>query len=177
MYQHYDRFSETPLSAALGPNNRNSSIRQTLHPQERYYNQPLVDTEIVACPHITDNASIINYVTPTFENHLNVSLNQSIEHNLPEQTQGNVYYGDLEQQSCSNINGFEKEPAEGHCCITFVNLLLYVMIIIFIILMTTMDLFPWVAGQIIGVPYLVYFFIGCCNNPMNGFFSNIKNYS
>lgn len=177
MLQQYSRFSETPLSAAFGPNNRNSPSRPNPLFQESYYEQSLRETEIVAYPRITDNASHIDYVTPTFQNHLNVSLNQSLDTNLTEHIQGNVYYGDLEQQTCYNLKGFENEPAEGHCCITLFNLLLFAMIIIFIVFMATLDLYPWIAGLFIGVPYLIYFFIGYCNNPKNEYFSNMKNYT
>lgn len=57
------------------------------------------------------------------------------------------------------------------------NLVLVVFGLIAVIVINVLDLPPWIAGQMVGMPYLLYFFMSLCSHSLWPHFGNMKNYS
>jgi hypothetical protein len=48
------------------------------------------------------------------------------------------------------------------------------MVVVSLVLITKLKLFPWIAAQMVGIPYLFYLCFGYCSNSLNQYFSSMK---
>jgi hypothetical protein len=57
------------------------------------------------------------------------------------------------------------------------TIILFGMVVVSLVLITRLKLFPWIAAQMVGIPYLLYLCFGYCSNSLNQYFSSMKPYN
>jgi hypothetical protein len=87
-----------------------------------------------------------------------------------------IYYGDLDNQTCTNLRTFVKEPAEKHCCVLILNIILLAATVVGLMMVVILKLPAWFLAQFIGLPFILYIVFGLCINNIKPYFTNMKPY-
>ena len=116
------------------------------------------------------------FLAPNFDNQITAALSPNILPMVPNNMGGTVYYGTLETETCANVQAVTKLPAETYKCLLVLNIILFVAVILGILVLVKFNIIVWSVGQIIGIPYFIYFFNFCCKNPITQIGTNTKTF-
>lgn len=90
------------------------------------------------------------------------------------QTSGTIYFNEKESFTSEKVQSTVNLGTDKHICVLILNIIVIGVAVAAFVIITMFNMPPWIAGQMVGIPYLLYFFLGICINTIKTFLGNIK---